>query len=114
MADRDHCPPESALVAPDHVTVVFHKVASHGENSGGDGENSGSDGGRWCGDGHPTKEGTHSRAWRYLDGDAEEDAAACKLPEGGERETLCPPPAARDTRKPASNDLSASQGSLDF
>ncbi|XP_019738915.1 solute carrier family 35 member G1 [Hippocampus comes] len=103
MADRDHCPPESALVAPDHVTVVFHKVASHGENSG-------SDGGRWCGDSEPSKEGTHSRAWRYLDGDAEEDAAACKLPEGGERETLCPPPVSRVTRKPASTDQSASQG----
>ncbi|XP_051925483.1 solute carrier family 35 member G1 [Hippocampus zosterae] len=103
MADRDRCPPESALVAPDHVTVAFHKVASHGENRGGDG-------GRWCGDCEPTKEATRSRAWRDLDGDAEEDAAACKSPEDGERETLCPSPAARVTTKPASADRSASQG----
>ncbi|XP_077407739.1 solute carrier family 35 member G1 [Vanacampus margaritifer] len=103
MADRDHCPPESALAAPEHVTVVFHKVASHGENSG-------SDDGRWCGDHEPSKERTRLRLWQDHDGDAEEEETTdSKLPEGGELETLCPP-ASCVSRKAASAGQSASQG----
>ncbi|XP_061612185.1 solute carrier family 35 member G1 [Phyllopteryx taeniolatus] len=103
MADRDHSPPESALAGADHLTVVFHKVASHGECGG-------SDDGRWCGDTEPPEARTHLRAWCEHDGDAEEETAASKLPEGGERETLCPPAASCVTRRAASTGEIASRG----
>ncbi|XP_057682629.1 solute carrier family 35 member G1 [Corythoichthys intestinalis] len=87
MGDRDHCPPESALASADHVTVVFHKLASHGEKI----SESESDGGRCCGDSEPPEERAFVRGRRNHGGDAVEEIADDKSPEGGERETLCPP-----------------------
>ncbi|XP_049615266.1 solute carrier family 35 member G1 [Syngnathus scovelli] len=101
MADREHCPPESDFAAADHVTVAFHKVASHGEHSS-------SEDGRCCSDSEPSKEEIHFRAWRDLDGDAEEDTAASKLPDSGESETLTWPES-HVTRKAASTGQDASQ-----
>ncbi|XP_056285098.1 solute carrier family 35 member G1 [Pseudoliparis swirei] len=80
MADRNHCARERALSLEDGVTVVFHKVDSHGTNSGGGDDD----------------EDEHTAArirlsYDYSD-DAEEARGGERSPEGGERRTLCPPP----------------------
>ncbi|XP_077595435.1 solute carrier family 35 member G1 isoform X1 [Stigmatopora nigra] len=86
MGDIDHVPSQNALASADHVTVVFHKLASHGERN----SESGSDDGRCCGDSEPLEELAYVRRCGNHGGDAVEEIADDKLPEGGERETLCP------------------------
>ncbi|XP_061822723.1 solute carrier family 35 member G1 [Nerophis lumbriciformis] len=99
MEDRNHCPKESALAVVDHVTVVFHKVASHGDSSSAGGGSDDEHDGRW-------RDGTEWAEKARLR-DAEEEAGSgtksLEEEEGGRRATLCPP-ACCVTRKAASVD----------
>ncbi|XP_034414257.1 solute carrier family 35 member G1 isoform X1 [Cyclopterus lumpus] len=80
MADRNHCARDRALSLEDGVTVVFHKVDSHGTNSGDD-------------DDDDEDERTAARIRVSCDriDDAEEARGGERSPEGSERKTLCPP-----------------------
>ncbi|XP_038591521.1 solute carrier family 35 member G1 [Micropterus salmoides] len=92
MGDCNHCAHERALSVEDDITVVFHKVDTHGTNSGDDHDDV-------CGGGDDderTAERIHLQnncrvACDYGD-DAEEEARGSEdSPEGSERKTLCPP-----------------------
>ncbi|KAM9837937.1 solute carrier family 35 member G1 [Aulostomus maculatus] len=90
MGDCNHCTHQRALTAEDHVTVVFHKVDSHGENSGDHDE---------CSDDERTEERT------YLQKE-EEERGSDESPSASPKKTLCPP-AFCVTRDPASSGGSA-------
>uniref|UniRef100_UPI0037E748F5 solute carrier family 35 member G1 n=1 Tax=Semicossyphus pulcher TaxID=241346 RepID=UPI0037E748F5 len=91
MGDCNNCTHERALSVEDDITVVFHKVDSHGINNGDDHDESGDD--------ERTAERIHLRSnCRGYDDDAEEKGEARRSdnsPEGEEEEkkknTLCPP-----------------------
>ncbi|XP_040885536.1 solute carrier family 35 member G1 [Toxotes jaculatrix] len=90
MGDCNHCTYERPLSVEDDITVVFHKVDSHGTNSGDDhGE---------CGDDERAAERIHLRSKCHVscgyDDDAEEKQEARRSEdslEGSEKKTLCPP-----------------------
>ncbi|XP_053197321.1 solute carrier family 35 member G1 [Scomber japonicus] len=91
MGDCNHWTHERALTVPDDVTVVFHKVDSHGENSGDLDE---------CVEDEHTSERIHLRSnpRRVSTSDCEDDAEGQEeatgienSPEGSEKKTLCPP-----------------------
>lgn len=106
MGDCNHWTHERALTVPDDVTVVFHKVDSHGENSGDLDE---------CVEDEHTAERIHLRSnpRRVSTSDCEDDAEGQEeatgienSPEGSEKKTLCPPafcirnePATREGRR---------------
>lgn len=94
MGDCNHCTQQRPLSVVDDITVVFHKVDSHGKNSGGGDE---------CGDDERTAETIHLQSnCRVLcsyddddegdgDGDAEETRRSGSSPQGTEKRALCPP-----------------------
>lgn len=96
MGDCNHCTHERALTVEDDITVVFHKVDSHGLNSGG-GDHDDDD---ECGDDERTAERIHLRgncrvSCEHDGGDAEGTEEATggsdNSPEGSEKNALCPP-----------------------
>ncbi|XP_054622962.1 solute carrier family 35 member G1 [Dunckerocampus dactyliophorus] len=107
MDDRNHCPQESTLTAVDHVTVVFHKVASHGDSRSAGGGSEGDHDGGWWDEAKRTEERTHLRDY---DCDAEKETGSPKLPEEGEESGALCPPAFCVTRKAASVGEGGSQG----
>ncbi|XP_035514514.1 solute carrier family 35 member G1 [Morone saxatilis] len=109
MGDCNHCTHERALSVEDDVTVVFHKVDSHGSNSGSDDHDE-------CGKDERTAERIHlqsnCRVSCDYDGDAEETEEARGRehpPEGSERNALCPP-AFCVRSEPATREESAREG----
>lgn len=112
MGDCNHCTHERALSVEDDITVVFHKVDSHGKNSGG-----GADDHDECGDDERTAERIHLQSncrvscdYDDEDGVEEEEARGSEnSPEGSEKKTLCPP-AFCVRSKPASREGSAREG----
>ncbi|KAK5850868.1 hypothetical protein PBY51_001707 [Eleginops maclovinus] len=87
MGDWNHCERERALSIEDGVTVVFHKVDSHGTNNSGNGDDSGDD--------ERTTATIHLQnnchvSCDYEDGDAEEAKGRGNSPEGSARKSLCP------------------------
>ncbi|XP_018554288.1 solute carrier family 35 member G1 [Lates calcarifer] len=108
MGDCNHCTHERALSVEDDITVVFHKVDSHGKNSGG------ADDHDECGDDERTAERIHLQSncrvscdYDDEDGVEEEEARGSEnSPEGSEKKTLCPP-AFCVRSKPASREGSA-------
>lgn len=110
MGDCNHCAHERALSVEDDITVVFHKVDTHGTNSGDDHDDV-------CGGGDDderTAERIHLQnncrvACDYGD-DAEEEARGSEdSPEGSERKTLCPPTFCVGS-EPVSREESAREG----
>ncbi|XP_041671418.1 solute carrier family 35 member G1 [Cheilinus undulatus] len=104
MGDCNNCTHERALTVEDDITVVFHKVDSHGD----DHEESGDDEG--------TAERIHLRSnCRGNDDDAqekEEEGGSETSQEGGEekkKKTLCPPTFCI-RGKPASREQNAREG----
>ncbi|XP_059180471.1 solute carrier family 35 member G1 [Centropristis striata] len=88
MGDWNHCTHERALSSESGVTVVFHKVDSHGDtNSGGDDDS---------GDDERTAATIHLQTNCHvsscdLDGDAEGARGSTEnSPESSESQTLCP------------------------
>ncbi|XP_039991565.1 solute carrier family 35 member G1 isoform X2 [Xiphias gladius] len=110
MGDCNHCTHERALSGEDDITVVFHKVDSHGQNSGGDDHDE-------CGDDERTAERVRLHAnCRVSCGYDDDDAAGSEEArggenslEGGEKKTLCPP-AFCVGGQPASREASAREG----
>lgn len=82
MADRNHCAHERALSLEDGVTVVFHKVDSHGTNGGGDDDDESDEDER-------TAARVHLQSNCRVSCDCSDDAEEARG--GGERKTLCPP-----------------------
>ncbi|XP_070783664.1 solute carrier family 35 member G1 [Enoplosus armatus] len=88
MGDCNHCTHERALSVEDDITVVFHKVDSHGTNRGDDHDE--------CGDDERAAERIHLQsscrvACDYYEDDAEEEARGREnSPEGSEKKTRCP------------------------
>ncbi|KAM7370795.1 hypothetical protein PAMP_010316 [Pampus punctatissimus] len=85
MGDCNHCTHERALTVNDDVTVVFHKVDSHGDNSDHV-------------DDERTAERVHLRSNSHLSSKCEDDAeereeakGSDSSPEGSEKKTLCLP-----------------------
>lgn len=111
MGDCNHTAHEQVLTAEDDITVVFHKVDSHGITSGGDHDE--------CGDhDERTAERIHLQSNCRLscdykdDGDAQEtdkDRGRKHSREDGERIRLCPP-AFCVRSEPASVEESAREG----
>lgn len=89
MGDCDHRAHQRALSVEDGVTVVFHKVDSHGTNSGDDDHD---DGG---GDDERTAERIHLRNNRRVssgdDADADETTGSDNSAADSGKRTLCPP-----------------------
>lgn len=106
MGDRNQSAHERALSVEDDITVVFHKVDSHGTNSDDDHDE--------CGDDERTAERVHlqkdCRVSCEQDGDAretEEERGREISPESGEEERRLCPPAFCVSSKPASREESA-------
>ncbi|XP_044034735.1 solute carrier family 35 member G1 [Siniperca chuatsi] len=105
MGDCNHCTHERALSVEDDITVVFHKVESHGINRGEDHDE--------CGDDERTSERIHlqtnCRVACDYDDDEEEARGSGNSLEGSEKKTLCSP-AFCVRSEPASRDESAREG----
>lgn len=124
MGDCNHCTHERALTVEDDITVVFHKVDSHGYgNDDGDDDHDGDEerGGGGGDEDERAAERIHLRANCRVScerdgGDAEEteeDATTGgseNSPEGGEGSALCPP-AFCVRRQPLSREESAREDS---
>ncbi|KAM6963849.1 solute carrier family 35 member G1 [Tautogolabrus adspersus] len=107
MGDCNNCTHERALTVEDDITVVFHKVESHGRNSGDDHDESGDD--------ERTTERIHLRNNCHgYDEDAEEKekerGSENSQEDGKKKKTLCPL-AFCVRNEPASQEESAREGS---
>ncbi|XP_023281822.1 solute carrier family 35 member G1 [Seriola lalandi dorsalis] len=107
MGDCNHCTHERALSVEDDITVVFHKVDSHGKNSDGDDHDE-------CGDDERTAERVHLQrnchVLCHYGEDAEERGEARgseDSQEGSEKKTLCPPAFCVRNKPASSRDGSA-------
>lgn len=105
MGDCNHCAHERALSAEDDITVVFHKVDSHGTNDEHD----------ECGDDERSAERIHlhTNCRVSCDYDDDDDDAEEKggdgSPDGSGKRTLCPL-AFCVRSEPASREESAREG----
>lgn len=114
MGDCHHTTHERALTSEDDITVVFHKVDSHGINSsGGDHDECGVDDERAAERIHLR---SNCRVSCDYDDDDDDDARETETERGGEhspedceRKRLCPP-AFCVRSKPASREESALEG----
>uniref|UniRef100_A0A3Q3RCC9 Solute carrier family 35 member G1 n=1 Tax=Monopterus albus TaxID=43700 RepID=A0A3Q3RCC9_MONAL len=91
MGSSNRCTGElRSLSVEDDITVVFHKVDSHGRNSGDDHDK--------CGDDERTTEKVRLQSFCRVscssdddDGEKEKARGSRNLPEGSEKKTLCLP-----------------------
>ncbi|XP_060884007.1 solute carrier family 35 member G1 [Labrus mixtus] len=115
MGDCNNCTHERALAVEDDITVVFHKVDSHGRNSGDDDHGE-------SGDDERTTETIHLRSncRGYDDDDAaaeeakkeeEEERGSENSQEGSKKKNWLCPPAFCVRNEPAPREESAREGS---